>query len=68
MAKMSFDHGGRRCIRPILEQYQSGMDEMLDFGYHVVGKSRIWKVFHFFRPNFPLQVQPFRWLFRLNFI
>ena len=23
MAGMSFDHGGRRCIRPILEQYQS---------------------------------------------
>ena len=24
MASMSFDHGGRRCIRPILEKYQSG--------------------------------------------
>ena len=27
MASVSFDSGGRRCIRPILEQYQSGMDK-----------------------------------------
>ena len=24
MARFSFDNGGRRCIRPILEKYQSG--------------------------------------------
>ena len=24
MAGLNFDNGGRRCIRPILEQYQSG--------------------------------------------
>ena len=29
MASVSFDSGGRRCIRPILEQYQSGMDKTL---------------------------------------
>ena len=45
MAKMSFDHGGRRCIRPILEQYQSGIDKMLDFEFHVVGKC--WKMENF---------------------
>ena len=27
MNSVSFDSGGRRCIRPILEQYQSGMDK-----------------------------------------
>ena len=24
MVGFNFDHGGRRCIRPILEKYQSG--------------------------------------------
>ena len=28
MAGMSFDHGGRRCIRPILEPYQSGKGKL----------------------------------------
>ena len=26
MAGFSFDTGGRRCIRPILEKYQAGKD------------------------------------------
>ena len=28
MAGFSFDNGGRRCIRPILEKYQSGKDHL----------------------------------------
>ena len=28
MTGFNFDHGGRRCIRPILEKYQSGKSRL----------------------------------------
>ena len=29
MAGFTFDNGGRRCIRPILEKYQSGKESIM---------------------------------------
>jgi len=47
---MNFDNGGRRCIRPILEQYQSGESE----GYTVKCKEKDFPI-----SNYPLEQTEF---------
>ena len=36
MAGFSFDNGGRRCIRPILEKYQSGKGHWVRTNYFIL--------------------------------
>ena len=52
MAGMSFDHGGRRCIRPILEQYQSGRGKSPVYTYQSVMKTFSTQFLPILRPFF----------------